>query len=222
MAISDVAGSPSVKRCDADMRSCFAPSAGERKGVPFGHVGSASEKVVSRSWKGDIAGWLGCGGGRGAAEVFLHWVAIALVGTTVAKLLSIASGQGILRAADPLTGVQLRWLMLWESVVECAVAGLVLSGARVALRLLVVFWLGSVFLSYHGVMALLDPGGYCPCLGTLYGRLGINPAVGDAVAKALAAFFFLGPPLIWGLQRLDRKNQPAASASRAEVDAPCD
>lgn len=130
-------------------------------------------------------------------EGFLLSAAILLFATSLMKLLSIGSGPRLLLAPDPLLRIRLSWLMLGESALEVAVAGLLVSKADRGLRLLAAFWLGALFCGYHLALAIFDPHAYCPCLGTLYGRLGIKPITADRVAKLLSLYFLTGPLFMW-------------------------
>lgn len=148
--------------------------------------------------------------------VYLKGVAGILLATSSLKLLSVASGAGVLSATDPLIGLPLGWLTAFEAALEVVACIVLVSRIGSALRLLVVFWLGALFCTYHALLAVLDPGAHCPCLGTLYGRLGIKPATADAVAKLLAAWFFLGPLLIWVRQWLYARRRVAVDKCAKE------
>jgi len=138
------------------------------------------------------------------AEGFLLSAAVLLFVTSVMKLLSIGSGPRLLLAPDPLLRIRLSWLMLEESALEVAVAVFLVSKADRGLRLLAAFWLGALFCGYHLALAILDPHAYCPCLGTLYGRLGIKPITADRVAKLLSLYFLAGPLFMWSWKPIGR------------------
>lgn len=148
------------------------------------------------------------GAGGWFVAIYLRTLVWVLCISAIAKLLSVAGGVAVLRAPDPLVGLQLRWLMLVEAAVELAAARVLASQVDWRIRLLVVFWLGALFCSYHLFLSILDPSAYCPCLGTLYGRLGIRPATADALAKIVAALFFVGPLMIWVSRRYAANRNP--------------
>jgi hypothetical protein len=133
--------------------------------------------------------------------------------------LSLAGGPGILYAADPVIGLPYQWTLPGEAVLELAIAALLVFRAGRAFRLLAVFTLGFAFCGYHLALAMLDPGALCPCLGTLYGRLGIRPATSDMIARVLAAYFLLGPPMFWGMKWLMRRSFATENAKSAKTRA---
>lgn len=138
--------------------------------------------------------------GRLSSDYFRVTAAI-LVATSAIKLISVAGGAMLLTATEPISGMQFRWLLLGESVVELIIATMLVSRLAYVLRFVLVFWLGVIFCSYHLVVAIVEPTAFCPCLGTLFGRLGVKQATVDKITLLLAIYFLISPVLVLGLTR---------------------
>jgi hypothetical protein len=155
------------------------------------------------------------------AESFAIWTlrlaAGLLLVTGSAKLLSMAAGQKILLVDDPILGLPYRWTMLAGAILDLAAAGLLVSWMSHSRKLFILFLLGFAFSSYHAAVAILQPGSYCPCLGTLYGRLGLKASTANVIAQIMAGFFLLGPLVVWGTQWARRRSLTAKNAESAEV-----
>jgi hypothetical protein len=150
-------------------------------------------------------------------ECFLRVAAGILLLTALVKLAGVAAGQGIMMATDPVVGLPNRWTMITSAVVDLGAAGFFVSRKDHSRRLLACFWLGAGFCCYHLALAIIEPGALCPCLGTLYGRLGLRPETADATAKVLAAYFFLGPVVLWGVELMRKRRLTTEGAKNAKV-----
>jgi hypothetical protein len=127
------------------------------------------------------------------ASLVLSASAGLLFVTAAMKLLSVASGQRILLADDPILGVPYWFTMSAGGMLDLFMAGFLISRKNRAVRLLGLFWLGIAFCGYHLALKLFEPDALCPCLGTLYGRLGLNAASAKLIAQSLAVWFAAAP-----------------------------
>jgi len=152
-------------------------------------------------------------------EIWFVRLAIGLLlATALMKLLSIAAGERILDANDPILGMPYKGAMFGGAILEIGVAILLSSHKRWTAGLLALSWLGLAFCFYHLALTVFEPGALCPCLGTLYGRLGIKLAAANAIAQVLAVFFLVGPLLLWGIKWMGRKRFTAENAKSAEAE----
>jgi hypothetical protein len=135
-------------------------------------------------------------------ENYLKIAAGVLFLASVMRIWSLATGPQVLLTKDPLIGLELRWLMLGESALEVVAAASLISRVSATARLLAVLWLGTIFGGYHVALAIVEPGAFCPCLGTLYGRFGISPGMADMAAKITTLFFLVGSAVLLTARRL--------------------
>jgi hypothetical protein len=157
---------------------------------------------------------------RRFSEISLRLSAAVLFAVALIKLLTVGGGSPVLQTEDPLVGVRLGLLLPVESGVEFLVAWCLVSSLDPFYRSLVVVWIGALFCVYHLALALLDPGASCPCLGTLYGNLGIRPATADKIAKVIAAWLFLWPLFAWATGALAESRQCAQKRCGAKTPEP--
>jgi hypothetical protein len=146
-----------------------------------------------------------------------RWSAALLLITGLAKLLSVVAGEKILLADDPILSLPYRWTMLAGAILDLVAAGLLASWMSHSRKLFMLFLLGFAFCSYHAAATILQPGSYCPCLGTLYGRLGLKASTANVIAQIMAGFFLLGPAVVWGIQWARRRSLTAENAESAEA-----
>lgn len=132
------------------------------------------------------AAWLAC---------FLS--SLALAATGLLKLLSLASHQRILDANDPVFGVPNFIVLFAAGFLDLTFAVFLLLWRNLRVRLLLLFWLGVGFCLYHIGLLILNPDAPCPCLGTLYGRMGLTTKEANTIAQWLAAWCALAPAILW-------------------------
>jgi hypothetical protein len=152
----------------------------------------------------------------GSCAVYLKVSALILITSAAAKVITLLDGRPVLLTFDAVTGVQLRWLFAIEAFLELALSIFITLGKSQKIKLLALFWVGWIFCSYHLAKALLNPAQPCPCLGLLYGRIGLSPVTMDLIAKTIATFFLLGPSSLWFLGRTCRNTKSLDYPSLAQ------
>lgn len=132
--------------------------------------------------------------------------------TGLAKIWSGFGKSEILRVADPLFGVEYRYLIPVVGVVEIFVAVLCFSPKSRKFALGLVALLASNFLFYR--LGLLWVGYHkpCPCLGNLTDALPISPRTADIAMKIVLAYLLIGSYasilLLWRRERISRRVLP--------------
>ena len=169
-------------------------------GTADAHESGGQGAALAGGWVSSSANRPTAGGGL-LASGLLRVAASVLLLSSLAKLLSLAVNSPILAVPDPVIGLAYRWTLLGESVFELVVAAVLVSRLSADCRVLLVFWLGTFFCIYQLALAVIEPGALCPCLGTIYGKLGVPQRWVDVTARVLAAAFAMGPVAIWGLER---------------------
>lgn len=135
----------------------------------------------------------------GKRNAFLTLAVIVLVATAFSKLLLVLGESKVLGQSDPLFAfLSNRQVLFGASMLELAVAWGVWH-ANVGAGLTGVAWLSSVFLCYRTMLVSIGYQGYCNCLGSLAGPLGIDDKVADRVALGIAVFLLVGSciGLVW-------------------------
>lgn len=111
--------------------------------------------------------------------------------TGCAKLWSAMGTERILAIEDELLLISNRELMIAVGLLELVVACIVLRGREPVFSAALLFWLSGNFALYRlGMMFTVST--ICPCLGTLYAKLGLTPGVFDVLLKGIVVYFCVG------------------------------
>ena len=123
---------------------------------------------------------------------FLSAASAILGATGLAKLLSGFGNARVLALADPIIGLQFRYLLLGVGLAEVFIALGCFYKWRNQLGLQLIAWFSTNLLIYR--MALWWIGWHrpCPCLGNLTDALHVSPALADNVMKLALAYLMIG------------------------------
>jgi uncharacterized membrane protein YGL010W len=111
--------------------------------------------------------------------------------TGSAKIWSSLGTARILAMQDELLLLNNRELMIGAGLLELVVAGVLFRCRNTVFSATVLFWLSANFALYRLGM-LFTKSTICPCLGSLYEKLGLKPEVFDNLLKLIVAYFVLG------------------------------
>lgn len=118
--------------------------------------------------------------------------------TGLLKLISLFGHAGILEQEDPVLGINLRLVLLFVGILEVCIAASLWRLRNRAVALSLVMWTGFCFLLYHLFRTTFGDGQACPCLGTVFGWLGLNPRLLDTSLVVVSVFMLLGGGmLLW-------------------------
>jgi hypothetical protein len=92
---------------------------------------------------------------------------------------------------DELLLLNNRELMIGAGLLELVVAGVLFRSRDTVFSATVLFWLSANFALYRLGM-LFTKNTNCPCLGSLYEKLGLKPEVFDNLVKLIVAYLVLG------------------------------
>ncbi len=131
--------------------------------------------------------------------------------TTLAKLISTIQQTPILMLADPVFPfLSMRQSLLGAAALEFAVVALILSASNGMIQLTAIAWLSTLFLTYRLALFLVAaPHGFCPCLGTIGGWIGVSDRTLSNISFALAVSLFVGSVclLLTGSESTDQSTQ---------------
>jgi hypothetical protein len=105
--------------------------------------------------------------------------------TGLVKLISLGSGERILRSADPVFGVLNGHLLFWVGVAEIAAGVFAALSARTTVKHLMALALAGNFLFYRAFKYAIGHRGFCSCLGVATGWLHLSAGAADLIALAL-------------------------------------
>jgi hypothetical protein len=100
-------------------------------------------------------------------QAFLYSAAFITLLTGCAKIRGAFQHLPVLFAVDPILGVSYRKIMLYIGVVELVIFSIIIFSGNNHLKLYLVSWLGSCFLTYRVFYKIGHVREPCPCLGTL-------------------------------------------------------
>jgi hypothetical protein len=123
---------------------------------------------------------------------FLVVAGIILAVTGFAKLFTVTGDTTLLQVADPIFGVEFRYLMAAVGMLELIIAGLCFFSKNETLNTLMVAWLASGFLLYRIGIRALDWERPCGCLGSLTDIFQLSPQTADRIAIGLLGFLLVG------------------------------
>ena len=129
-------------------------------------------------------------------RLFRRSVALLLLSTAAAKLISAGGHAAILDFPDPLLVLRNRQLLVLVALVEIIIAAALLSRLSVQTRYLLVAWLSSNFILYRLGLHVLSPGKPCPCLGTITERLRLSPDQVNGVLWGVALYLLAGSIIV--------------------------
>jgi hypothetical protein len=147
-------------------------------------------------------------------SAFLYSVAPILVATAVAKLYSATGSLRILDHVDPVLMLSNRQVFILVGLVELAVAGYLLWGRVVSLKLLSTAWLVTMFAVYRIGLWWTGPHGSCGCLGTVADMLPVSAQTLDHAMLGLLAYLWLGSV---GLLLLAQRRQGGSSGAERRL-----
>jgi hypothetical protein len=126
-----------------------------------------------------------------------------LATTGLAKTFSATGPARALDAADPLTGIPFRQLLLLVGLAELLIAFFCLFTDRRRLSLLAVAWISTNFLVYRLGLWLIGWHRPCGCMGSLSDMLHISPRAADNIMKVVLAYLLVGSCaiLLWQWRR---------------------
>jgi hypothetical protein len=130
---------------------------------------------------------------------FLVGAGIILAVTGLAKLFTVTGDTTLLRVADPIFGVEFRYLMLAVGLAELGVAGFCFFSKWEALSTLMVAWIATGFLAYRIGIRSVDWQRPCGCLGNLTDVLRISPQMAEWTSMAGLIFLLIGSYLSLGM-----------------------
>jgi len=113
--------------------------------------------------------------------------------TGLAKVAAVTAGHAkLLDAADPITGLHFRHLMLGAGGLELVVASVCLCAKRQTLAPTCIAWLATVLFVYR--LGLWGAGWHlpCSCLGNFTDAIHVPPMVADNVMKGVLAYLLVG------------------------------
>jgi hypothetical protein len=119
-------------------------------------------------------------------------VALVLLITATAKLISSMGSATILATQDPVTGMTFRDLFRLVAALEIAVAAICIFGRRITLVSGAVAWLATNFLIYRIALHLIGYRRPCSCMGNLTDALHLSPQKADTCMKIVLAYMLAG------------------------------
>src|ERR1700679_3409982 len=118
-------------------------------------------------------------------QIYSFSVVFILIITGVGKVWSAFGGVKALGIADPLFGLQFRYLMFVAGAMELSVAAFYLFANDKKLFLPLVAWLSSFLLIYCLTLELIGWHLPCGCMGYFTDALHIPPRTADTVMKII-------------------------------------
>ena len=125
-------------------------------------------------------------------KCFIVSVAVILCFVGLAKVWSSFGTTKMLSVPDPITGVQLRHLMLVVGVLELIVAGFCILSKSQKLSLSLLAWFATHFVGYRVGLWWIGWHLPCNCLGNLTDALHLSPQLADNVMKAILTYLLAG------------------------------
>lgn len=127
-----------------------------------------------------------------AAQSFSFVAGIVLVVCGSLELIESAGHSQLLSAPDPVTGVKFHSLMWAAGLVQVGGGMFAFLRVRLSIRLGAIGWMGAIFLSYRYMLEKVNPGGFCPCLGSLVNLFSMSKATVSSMAGSIAWTLFIG------------------------------
>jgi hypothetical protein len=139
-----------------------------------------------------------------------------LLGTSVAKFLSICGSARILQNPDPILIIPFRYVFLTAGLLELFVAIICIFGKRVGLQISLVAWLATIIFIYRVGLLLVNYHKPCACLGNLTDALNISPQTADTAMKIILAYLLIGSyAALFSLWNENRKTRTLATSTSA-------
>ena len=123
---------------------------------------------------------------------FVHIAAAILAVTGLAKAWSAFAPIRLLAAADPISGMQFRHLMMAAGGLELIIACVCFFAKAQNLALALIAWLATSFVVYRLGLWWMGWHRPCGCLGNLTDALHISPHAADNIMKGVLAYLLLG------------------------------
>jgi hypothetical protein len=124
--------------------------------------------------------------------LFFGSVAISLLMTAFAKLISASGSSHILESVDPIIPLRIRQLLWLVSAIEVVVALALVTRMCDRWKLYLIVWLSVQFIGYRFMAYLRGGQSHCPCLGNVTDSLHISPGIAEGFLLALIAYMLLG------------------------------
>jgi len=112
--------------------------------------------------------------------------------TGVAKALSACGSAEALMLADPLLGWSNRIVLIVAAAGELAAAAVLASRVLPLVKLAVVLGLSLNFVAFRFCLWLSGDAGPCPCMGNIYGLLGVEPQTMNFISKLILIYLLAG------------------------------
>lgn len=145
-------------------------------------------------------------------NIHLLLVALILVFTATAKLVSGIGDAPALSASDPLLPMTNGQLFLLVGLVEFLVVGYLLAGGNNRFKHLLVLWLSLNFAGYRLGVWWVGGDKPCSCLGTIFARWPVDAELVDGLLKVALAYMFIGSlyclshqPVVLAISRLSEQ-----------------
>jgi hypothetical protein len=142
--------------------------------------------------------------------VYLKTVAVLLLLTGMAKLISAIQKVAALGLSDPLIRfLSFKQISIVAGIVEIAVALYIFKSSNVIRQLEMVAWLSLLFIAYHVGLYLIQFHGVCPCLGNANSWLKLSDNSINNLTLGLLAYFSIGSILMLGIGwfQIQRQNR---------------
>lgn len=149
------------------------------------------------------------------AKLFLLSVAVILLTTSLAKVISSFGRAPLLETPDPLLSLSYRNLMMFAAAAELLVLSMLISKCSVLTKVLTVSWVACVFAAYRAAAWLVGSDDFCPCLGGLADAIGLSPSAASKVLTGTLIYMIVGSlailPREWKAERLTSPNATTIS-----------
>lgn len=109
--------------------------------------------------------------------------------TGVAKVAAVLSSHAeLFFVADPITGLQFRYLMLVAGVLELLLATVCYSVRCQTYTPIIIAWFATSMLAYRLGLWAMGWHRPCPCLGNFTDAIHVSPVVADSIMKGIMAY----------------------------------
>lgn len=149
------------------------------------------------------------------AKLFLASVALILIVTSLAKVISAFGRAALLETPDPLLSLSYRNLMMFAAAAELLVLSMLISKCSVLTKVISVSWVACVFAAYRAAAWLVGADDFCPCLGGLADAIRLSPSAASKVLTGTLIYMIMGSlailPREWKAERLTSPNATTTS-----------
>lgn len=137
-------------------------------------------------------------------KFYFKFAIVVLVFTSVAKILSSFSNSVLLAHYDPLWAMQTKHLLRLISLFELALVITLIISKNNLVKCIFITLCGAEFLLYRISIHFVDKTTLpCPCLGTIFAWIKVNPRIIEALLSSIAIYLFIGG-ILYSLMELKR------------------